>query len=261
MHELRFTAGVHSVMDERVAVFYVMNTTVNRNRWAVSETALEQALPTIIGKPLGCGPMYQTDRHYVDSLSVGVFTGAEKPDGYALGSASISDPEAWRRLIGGEWGPISVVVTSYLERCSDCGEDLTGQTDPFSHTCIVDGGHLVVESFTFDHVDFIDVPAYPQAGLMGSPRMVVPIELLAGVFSLSDLEVVDVAACPESRKMNEMEKERLEALEAELGDLKEHVKVLEAQLAKEPKNKKSAEVGGLEAAMDEARLRLFGRRA
>ena len=97
MHELRFTAGVHSVLDERVAVFYVMNTTVNRNRWAVSDAALEQALPTIIGKPLGCGPEYSTDRHYRDGLMVGVFTGAEKPDGYALGAASISDSNAWTK--------------------------------------------------------------------------------------------------------------------------------------------------------------------
>ena len=263
MHELRFTAGVHSVDEgDHVAVFYVMNTTVNRNRWAVSDAALEQALPTIIGKPLGCGPEYQTDRHYKDGLTLGVFTGAEKPDGYALGSARVDDAEAWGRLISGEWGPVSVVVTSYLERCSRCGADLTGLDDPFTHECIAEGAHLVVESFTFDHVDFIDVPAYPQAGLLGAPDVVVPVELLAGVFSLSSLDRVlePVADSRMSREVKEVEEERILALEAGLGELREQVSVLEARLAEGPKNKREADAGGLEAAMAEARLRLFGRR-
>ena len=263
MHELRFTAGVHSVDEgEHMAVFYVMNTTVNRNRWAVSDSALEQALPTIIGKPLGCGPGYQTDRHYSDGLRLGVFTGAEKPDGYALGSARVDDAVAWGRLVSGEWGPVSVVVTSFLERCSRCGMDLTGVADPFSHQCIVGGGYLVVESFTFSHVDFIDVPAYPQAGLLGAPDVVVPIELLAGVFSLSSLDRVlePVADGRMSREVKKMEEERILALETELGELKEQIGVLEARLVEGPKNKREADAGGLEAAMAEARLRLFGRR-
>jgi hypothetical protein len=260
MHELRFTAGVYSV-GEGEATFYVMNTTVNRNRWAVSDTALEQALPTIIGKPLGCGPEYRTDRHYVDGLRVGVFTGASKPDGYALGSARVDDPVAWRLLTAGLWGPVSVVVTSYLERCRVCGADLTGEADPFTHDCIRDGGYLVVESFTFDRVDFIDVPAYPQAGLLGAPGAVVSLELLAGVFSLSSLDrVLEPGRGPNFRDVKEMEEERMNALEVELGALREKFTALEAQLAGGPKTKYSAEAGGLEKAMADARLRLFGRR-
>ncbi|MCW4013757.1 MAG: hypothetical protein NWF07_12340 [Candidatus Bathyarchaeota archaeon] len=256
MNELTFTAGVHSVGD-REAVFYVMNTTVNRNKWTVSDKALEQALPTLIGKPLGCGPEYKTDRHYSDVMQVGVFTEVSKPDGYALGSASITDDTAWARLTSGEWGPVSVVVTSYLERCSVCGADLTGLTDPFTHQCIRDGGFLVVESFTFDHVDFIDVPAYPQAGLIGSEG-VVPVELLAGVFTLSSRALEPAATCRESRSETMLE-ERLQALEASVETIKEQISSFEAALAAEPKNKHVAELGGLEAAMAEARTRLFGR--
>lgn len=261
MHELRFTAGVHSVEEGRVATFYVMNTTVNRNRWAVSDAALKQALPTIIGKPLGCGPGYQVDRHYSDGISVGVFTEAVKPDGYALGSARVDDSEAWSRLTAGMWGPVSVVVTSYLEKCSVCGVDLTGFDDPFTHECIREGGYLVVESFTFDRVDFIDVPAYPQAGLLGAPGAVVPLELLAGVFSLSSLDrVLEPGLIPDSRDVKKLEDERFMALVAEVGTLKERIVSLEAQLEREPKTKYSAEAGGLEKAMADARLRLFGRR-
>ena len=256
MNELTFTAGVHSIEDH-TAVFYVMNTTVNRNRWTVSDRALEQALPTIIGKPLGCGPEYRTDRHYDERLQVGVFADATKPDGYALGTATITDETAWSRLSEGSWGPVSVVVTSYLERCSVCGADLTGSDDPFSHQCIVDGGYLVVESFVFDHVDFVDVPAYPQAGLVGVGS-VVPVELLAGVFQLSGRALEPAAGSRESRSETMMET-RLTALEASVKGLKDQVDSLEATLAAEPKNKHGAELGGLEFAMAEARLRLFGR--
>jgi len=143
MRDLRFLAGVHAVeAPERVAVFYLMNTSVNRNNWAVTEEALEEALPTILGKPLMCGPAYQTDTHYPEGLEVGRFTGYRKPDGYALAQAVVTDEEAWRRLTRGEWGPISVVITSHRERCSLCGEDLSHNPEPFTHPCLSRGGHL-----------------------------------------------------------------------------------------------------------------------
>ncbi|MCW4050407.1 MAG: hypothetical protein NWE89_11805 [Candidatus Bathyarchaeota archaeon] len=225
MHELRFHAGVHSVED-RIAVFYLMNTSVNRNRWTVTGEALEQALPTIIGKPLGCGPGYVTDRHYVERLHVGVFTSTRKPDGYALGSAEISDDEAWRRLTAGEWGPISVVITSFLERCSVCGVELTGDADPFSHGCIAEGrGHLVVESFTFDRVDFIESPAYPQAGLIRATDMVVPIELLAGFYNSQSN--MDPAQGPGARLCSNPEEEEEKMSENE--EYKEQIRELEEQ--------------------------------
>jgi len=184
VRELRFTAGLHRVeRGSREATFYVMNTGVNRNRWAVTDAALEEALPTILGRPLGCGPGYATDRHYGDPVRLGVFTSTLKPDGYALGTAVVEDDEAWARLTGGMWGPVSVVVSSRRESCSACGADLTGG-DPYSHGCVASGeGYVVVESFTFDRVDFVDEPAYPQAGLIRAVDTVVPLSLLAGLYS------------------------------------------------------------------------------
>jgi len=285
VHELRFYAGVHAV-EGRTATFYVMNTGVNRNGWAVTDAALEQALPTVIGKPLGCGPGYATDRHYAEPVTVGVFRGARKPDGYALGSAEIVDDEAWSRLTGGEWGPISVVVTSYMEKCSGCGEELTGLDDPFSHGCIAGGGaHLVVESFTFDRADFIDAPAYPQAGLIRGVDAVVPLELLAGVYesqSKSDRALEPGAHVgPNSRegerkkKLEQEQEQRLTQLEQGVGELRAQVDEFQVglgELREAQRNAQSRDAaakakyggapeGGLEAAMEEARLRLFGRRA
>ena len=40
---------------ERSALFYIMNTSKNRNRWAVTDKALEEGLPTLEGKPIGMG--------------------------------------------------------------------------------------------------------------------------------------------------------------------------------------------------------------
>ena len=64
--ELRFQAGIHRAEGGEVneATFYVMNTTVNRNHWGVSNKALEEALPTLHNKPLGCGPEYRQDHPY-----------------------------------------------------------------------------------------------------------------------------------------------------------------------------------------------------
>lgn len=291
MHELRFSAGVHRVNDGNMATFYVMNTGVNRNRWSVTEDALEQALLTLIGKPLGCGPNYSTDRHYQDQLLLGEFVETSKPNGYALGEARIDDVECWLRLTSGEWGPVSVVVTSYLEKCSVCGLDLTGLDDPFIHDCILEGGHLVVESFTFDRVDFVDVPAYPQAGLIKSSDMVVPIELLAS-FSGSQVGAAGPLGVSQDQQVKEMEieerlsmvesglesaierlgmfeeefgsdssKERLENIESRLKAVREKITQIETGLEQgAPKAKMEEGKDELEAAMDDARHRLFGRR-
>jgi hypothetical protein len=185
MRRRRFLASVHSVEtgeERRLATFYIMNTSVNLNGWGVSDKALEEALPTILRKPLGCGPGYRVDAHYPEPMHVGRFVRSEKPDGYALGVAEITDQRVWGHLVSGEWGPISVVIHSYRETCSGCLRDLTGEPDPFSHDCIADGdAYLIIESFVFERADFIDSPAVPQAGLVevAATEAPVPLELLA----------------------------------------------------------------------------------
>jgi hypothetical protein len=179
---------------QRSATFYIMNASKNRNRWAVTDKALEEGLPTLKGKPIGMGAGYKIDKHYPDgqTLDSGKFVSTEKPGAYALGTASIVDDETWSMMQAGKLGPVSVVLFSYQDTCSKCAADLSGLKDPFSeHGCLNAKGSsafIQVESFRFKRVDFVDVPAYPQAGLQemssaaskeGYTRA---LELLAGVY-------------------------------------------------------------------------------
>jgi len=162
--ELRFWAAVHSIEsgEERLATFYLMDTSLNRNRWRVTDRALEEATPTLVGKALGCIPGHRVD-HVHEPLQVGRWVRVEKPDGYALATAEITDDVAWEKVRGGEWGPVSVVVRAFRVTCSLCGRDITGAPD--EHV-LAGEAHEVVESFAFDRVDFVADPAYPQAGVL-----------------------------------------------------------------------------------------------
>jgi len=163
--ELRFTAAVHSIekgVGERLATFYVMDTSVNRNNWRVTDEALEEALPTLMGRSLSCIPGYRVN-HVHEPIQVGRWIKVDKPDGYALATAEITDDVAWKRLGEGEWGPVSVVIRASKVTCSGCGEDITGA--PCEHIKAGEA-HEIVGRFVFDRVDFVSVPAYPQADLM-----------------------------------------------------------------------------------------------
>ena len=161
---LRFWASVHGLATDgkRLATFYIMNTSPNRNGWAVTGKALEEALPTLLGKPLGCVPGYRVD-HVHEPIEVGRWVKAEKPDGYALATAELTDNTVWEKLKTGEWGPISVVIKAFRVTCSKCGADITGAPDEHVLSGVA---HEVVESFVFDRVDFVSDPAYPQAGIL-----------------------------------------------------------------------------------------------
>jgi hypothetical protein len=47
-----------------------MNTSRNRNRWGVTDKALEEALPTLKGKAIGMGANYKIDRHYPEGQTL-----------------------------------------------------------------------------------------------------------------------------------------------------------------------------------------------
>ena len=163
--EMRFWAAVHSIEsgdEERLATFYVMNTSLNLNNWRVTDKALEDALPGLMGKTLNCIPGYRVN-HVHEPLEVGKWIRVEKPDGYALATAEITDDVAWEKLKAGEWGPVSVVIRAFKVTCSVCGGDITGAPDEH----VVSGeGHEVIESFRFERVDFVSRPAYPQSDLL-----------------------------------------------------------------------------------------------
>jgi hypothetical protein len=246
MSKREFLAAVYSVEtgeEKNLATFYLMNTTVNRNGWGVSEKALDEALTTILRKSIGCGPEYRIDQHYQEPMQVGHFIRSEKPDGYALGTAEITDDIVWENLTSGKWGPISVVILSYRESCSHCGEELTRVEDPFSHKCIQEKvGYLLVESFIFDRVDFVDVPAYPQAGyICTATQQPVSLELLAGFYEGNSQSTGQAQGSPgadpdpelEKRKnMSETEQlqEQIQELQAKNTELVESKKALEGRV-------------------------------
>ena len=244
MRRHRFLAAVHSVEtgeEENLATFYLMNTTVNRNGWGVSDKALEEALPTILRKPIGCGPDYRIDGHYFDeAMDVGTFVRSDKPDGYALGTAEIRDAKVWEHLVSGEWGPVSVVILSYRETCSRCGEELTYVEDPFSHGCIADRlGYVLVESFVFERVDFIDVPAVPQAGFINAAGAETETSLTLCARFYESQSKQDPAQGPGAQTGSNPEEEKRKKQMDEA--LQQRVTELEQQLEDETKARENAE--------------------
>ena len=189
--ELTFLAGLHKLDSaSKTATFYIMNTSRNRNRWGVTEKALSEASPSLKGKKLGMGAGYKIDKHYPEGecMDCGVFVAYSHQGNYLEGNAKIEDPKTFGMLKDGKLGPISVVIYAYAVSCSKCRAEIKAEPDAAEkHVCIQAGaGYEQVDSFTFKRVDFVDEPAYPQAGLLDLAAAIssqaVPLELLAGFY-------------------------------------------------------------------------------
>ena len=189
---MTFLAGLHKLdAASKTATFYIMNTSRNRNRWGVTEKALSEASPSLKGKKLGMGAGYKIDKHYPEgeTLDSGVFVAYSHQGNYLEGNAKIEDPKTLGMLKDGKLGPISVVIYAYAVSCSKCGAEIKAEPGAAEkHVCIQAGaGYEQVDSFTFKRVDFVDEPAYPQAGLLDlaadTQRQAVPLELLAGFYT------------------------------------------------------------------------------
>jgi len=225
---LTFMAAVHSIKTEgdRLATFYIMNTSLNRNGWKVTEEALTAALPSLLGKALGCIPGYRVN-HVHEALEVGRWVKVDGRGSYALATAEITDDIAWEKLIKGEWGPVSVVISAYRVICSKCGEDITNE--PCEHVKNKTG-HEVIESFKFKRVDFVGTPAYPQAAIIMLDELTGALDArtrmasLGGADSQSTMDGLQGALGnqnpDEKRKKQEM---------SELEELKKELKTLKAE--------------------------------
>jgi len=214
--ELSFWASVHEIKAEagRQATFYLMDTGLNQNNWKVTESALTEAYPRLIGRPLGCIPGYRVN-HVHEPIQVGRWAEVEKQGNHILATAEITDDVAWEKLSSGEWGPVSVVIKAFKVSCSLCGDDVTDGPDVH----IVSGsGHEVIESFEFDRVDFVSKPAYPDAGLvkLGLPERIESdfIQKQGGNYRiLSNREI------PQKKRKQNMSE--LETLQEQVKDLSE----------------------------------------
>ena len=232
--ELSFVAGLHRLdVANKQAIFYLMNTSRNRNRWGVTAKALDEALPSLLKKPLGLGKDY-VQGHFADanSIDVAAFSAYENKGNYAFGTADFSDCNALLKLEAGDLGPISAVIYPYYSTCSKCEEPLGENWD--KHDCIASNqGYAVVHSFEFARFDFVDVPAYPQAGFMnfaGRKDKTVPLTLLAGVYEFSW-----------SPKLQEQKKKVSETCENEkITALEQNNRQLEADLKKAQKDAEDA---------------------
>lgn len=226
---LRFSASLQSLWDEekRLATFYLMNTSPNRNGWAVTDKALGEALPTLLGKPLGCVPGYRVD-HVHEAMQVGRWVKADKHDGYAIATAEVTDEAAWEKITSGEWGPVSVVIKAYKITCSKCGADITNAPD--SHI-LAGEAHEVVESFVFDRVDFVSDPAYPQAGVITTGP-------LLGASKSTNGATGSPGKSPKPEEENKLEelnqiRKEVDTLKAEKEGLRGKVEKLEAERREE----------------------------
>jgi hypothetical protein len=225
--ELRFWASVQRLGardGSRLATFYLMDAGLNRNRWRVTDGALEGALSSLLGKPLGCIPGYRVNHAHVP-LRVGRWVSVEKPDGYALATAEITDDIAWENISKGEWGPVSVVIKAFRVTCSACGRDITGGPDEH----VVRGeGHEVIEGFAFDRADFVSEPAYPQAGLLALSHPP-GVESPNRVALHTSLSKPDGAQGPQGSDPKPEGKKEKKKMESNLSELRQELETLERE--------------------------------
>ncbi|MCL1977606.1 MAG: hypothetical protein FWG55_05865 [Candidatus Bathyarchaeota archaeon] len=164
---LCYVAGLQTInVVERKAIFYLINTNKNGNGWAVSNLGLEVSLPTVVGKPLGLGKNH-TPGHFdtKNSINIGSFVAHENKGNYALGTAKIDDEKTLKMLQESKLGPVSVWIQAHAAHCSSCFKEIEQLTQDYSCPYCREG-HTVVDSFVFNRVDFVNVPAYPQAGFL-----------------------------------------------------------------------------------------------
>lgn len=213
-----------------------MNTSKNRNNWGVTKEALEQGAPTIKGKPIGCGKGYKIDKHYEDdeNINVGHFTAWKIPSSYMTATARIKDDKVWGLLESKEWGAISTVLNVYAAHCSQCKADIMDEF--FTHDHIKSKkAYGVVESFKFDRVDFVDDPAYPQAGIMdmeATAEDLSPVLTLAAGYYQGSQSNGPGPGSRSTRRKKEKKLMSVEELKAELEEKAEEILELKAEAEK-----------------------------
>jgi hypothetical protein len=241
-----FLASIQKLTEStHTADFYIMNCSVNRNNWKVTKQALEEAAPTIKKAPLGLGKDYKTG-HYPDeeSINIGKFTAYEQKGNYLQATATIEDPKAWNMMKNGELAAVSVVITVYRENCSLCGENLAELQEYWrEHPCIKSGKACSqIESFKFHRVDFVDDPAYPQAGVQemsAQADVSQPLTLYAAFYESqgqnkpSVLGEQTMSETPQDKKIAALEaankewQEKAEASAAEVAALKAQLEAIQ----------------------------------
>ena len=143
-----------------------------------------------------------------------MFSAFENKGNYALGTVDITDDKVLAMLEAGELGPISSVILPYYDTCSVCGEVLDANWE--NHPCIAENkAFSEVQSFEFHRFDFVDVPAYPQAGFMNfaSKREDKMRSSYASGERLQQFTVSNLTGAKQSVRKTRKENEKIAALE------------------------------------------------
>ncbi|MCL2691007.1 MAG: hypothetical protein FWE56_01960 [Candidatus Bathyarchaeota archaeon] len=159
-----FAGIVDTVKDDNKAIFSLMTDGSNRNQQGLTKEAMVKCLKNMNGTPLRIGKNYRTGHNQQNKMCVGKFLDTTEYEGYAIGTAEITDPHVAHLLKNGELGPISWQMIYQKAQCSNCGTDLSGQ-DWHQHGCIKNGSaYSQLFDATIVGFDFVDQPAYPDAG-------------------------------------------------------------------------------------------------
>ena len=131
--------------EKRLAKVFIIDATVNKNKWMVTPEAKAKALESLIGLPL-MGP---PELGHKSTRVVGRIKDFEA-NGAVYGIAEITDPEAWEKIKRGEWRFTSPRIVAYDVDFSPTGLE-------------------IVRDFKFDHIAFVEDPAYAQLPAMPLP--------------------------------------------------------------------------------------------
>jgi hypothetical protein len=141
---------------KRLAKIQVIDLDPNRNNWQVTPSARAKALKTLLDSPL-LGPPPEGERGNVSGglpgsphegywTPVGRFVDFES-NHVTRGIAEITKDYAWEKIKSKEWKAVSPSILAAVEH--------------------QEGDTAVVDDFVFEHVLFVDKPAYPGAGVEG----------------------------------------------------------------------------------------------
>jgi hypothetical protein len=144
--------------DERHFIkVYNVDDSWNGNGWAVTDQARSDSLVSFFAQPL-LGPEHLSPHHVVDANPkhphYGTHAVIGKPvdvinNGVTYGIYEVTVPEAWGMIQAGKLGPVSPSVRILEEE---------EQPD----------GRKLITKFEWDHTLFVDSPAFPNAGVVGT---------------------------------------------------------------------------------------------
>jgi len=121
-----------------VKVFLIDNT-MNRERWGVTSEATKKALASLTRLSL-LGP--PEIAHGAGSYKVGDYRSHES-NGVAYALFEIIDDEAWEKIQSREWRHVSPKITAH-------------------EIWFLPGGRDLITDYTFDHLAFCNFPSYPR---------------------------------------------------------------------------------------------------